>query len=200
MEKSDLLLQVQDTIHEIGNIGIGTAATSLFSLVHKPIETTTSKLEQLDCMYISNQGQMQEQVVGILFPFDKELQGFGLFILEKEFIKETLEILCHESIDFYNINNSNVAMLQEVCSIMISSYLASITTTTNLTARIQLPAVSMDMKGSIMNNGLSFILQRNENAYWLDHEFKMENSKAMNHLLFMLTSDCITNIMNALEG
>lgn len=200
MEQSNILLKVQDTIDEIGNIGIGAAATSLFSLIHKPIETTTLKLVQLNNINISNQERIQDKVVGILFPFDKELQGFGLFVLEEEFVIEILKELCHENIDFDNLNKSSLALLQEVCSIMISSYLASITMTTNLSCRIQLPAVSMDMKGSIMNNGLSFILQRNEDAYWLDHEFKIEESKSMNHLLFMLTDGCITNIMNTLEA
>lgn len=200
MEQPYILLEIQDTINEFGNIGIGAAATSLFSLIHKPVETATLKLEQLNGVNISNQERMQDKVVGILFPFDKELQGFGLFVLEEEFVVEILKKLCNENIDFNNLNKRSLAMLQEVCSIMISSYLASITTTTKLSCRIQLPAVSMDMKGSIMNNGLSLILQRNEASYWLDHEFKIENSKSMNHLLFMLTNSCITNIMNTLEG
>lgn len=199
MKDSEFLLQVQDTIHELGNIGIGAAATALFSLVQKPIETTTSKLEYLDCTQLFHYTQMQKQVVGILFPFDKELQGFGLFVLEEDFIKDILEAICHETIDFHSMNKANMAMLQEVCSIMISSYLASLTLTTELNARIHLPAVSMDMKGAIMNNGLSYILQKSENAYWLDHEFKIENSQSMNHLLFMITSECIINVMNALE-
>lgn len=199
MKESKQFLIIQDTIHELGNIGIGAAATSLFSLIHKPIETTTSKLEHLDCSYMLNQSQVQDQVVGILFPFDKELQGFGLFILEEEFIRDVLNELCNENIDFYHMSQDSMAMLQEVCSIMISSYLASLTMTTKLSARIQLPAISMDMKGAIMNNGLSFVLQKNEKSYWLDHEFKIENSHSMNHLLFMLTNDCIMNVINALE-
>lgn len=199
MKESKQFLFIQDTIHELGNIGIGAAATSLFSLIHKPIETTTSKLEHLDCSYMLNQSQVQDQVVGILFPFDKELQGFGLFILEEEFIRDVLNELCNENIDFYHMTQDSMAMLQEVCSIMISSYLASLTMTTKLSARIQLPAISMDMKGAIMNNGLSFVLQKNEKSYWLDHEFKIENSQSMNHLLFMLTNDCIMNVINALE-
>lgn len=199
MKESKQFLFIQDTIHELGNIGIGAAATSLFSLIHKSIETTTSKLEHLDCSCMLKQSQAQDQVVGILFPFDKELQGFGLFILEEEFIRDVLNELCNENIDFYHMTQDSMAMLQEVCSIMISSYLASLTMTTKLSARIQLPAISMDMKGAIMNNGLSFVLQKNEKSYWLDHEFKIENSHSMNHLLFMLTNDCIMNVINALE-
>ena len=53
------------------------------------------------------------------------------------------------------------------------------------------------MKGSIINNGLSFILQQNKESYCIDHEFKVNSTK--NHLFFLLTFDCINNIMKKLE-
>ncbi|WP_050637092.1 chemotaxis protein CheC [Candidatus Stoquefichus sp. SB1] len=198
MKKLDLTPQVQDIIHELGNIGIGAAATSLFSLVHKPVETTTSQLEHINNLDMFSHIQMQEQVIGILFPFDKELYGFGLFILEDEFILDVFKSFYHENIDFNHMNPENVAILEEVCSLMISAYLGSLTKTTKLMTRIKLPAVSMDMKGSIVNNGLSFILQQDVNSYWLKHEFKLENSARTNHLLFMLSDDCIRQVMKAL--
>ena len=81
---------------------------------------------------------------------------------------------------------------------MTSSYLEAISCATKLNIRIQLPALSMDMKGSIINDGLSYILQMGKTSFWLDHTFGIQNS-VMNHLVFMLPKDCITTIMDALE-
>lgn len=65
--------------------------------------------------------------------------------------------------------------------------------------RVQLPAVSMDMKGSIINDGLSFILRQEKEAFWLDHELKLSASAKPSHLLFIMNIDSIQNLMARLE-
>lgn len=196
MRYEDRLLVVKDTIQELGNIGIGAAATSLSILTHLSVQTDTSELRFLDYSQIFQQVHVEEQVIGILFPFDKDIRGFGLFVLEKQLAAYLLENEMHT--EFHHLDTANISMLQEICSIMMSSYLASIAETTKMKVRIQLPALSIDMKGSIINNGLSFILQQNKESYCIDHEFKVRSTN--NHLFFLLTLDCIKNIMETLEG
>ncbi len=198
MKTDTLTIQVQDTMHELGNIGIGAAATALSSMLRRSIKTSTSTLKPIDHTYLSEETQMQDEVIGILFPFDKNIQGFGLFLLEKEFVEKILNNLAFSHSDFSNLDKESISILQEICSIMTSSYLEAISSETKLNIRIQLPAVSMDMKGSIINDGLSYILQQGQPSYRLDHEFSIENG-CINHLMFMLPQECILTIMDALE-
>ena len=196
MERTDKLLAVKDTMQELGNIGIGAAATSLSLLTNMSVQTYSSELIFLDYYKISKQIQLEEQVVGILFPFDKDIQGFGLFVLDKQITRYLFENGSYP--DYCSLDIENIGMLQEICSIMMSSYLASIAEATKMKVRIQLPAVSIDMKGSIINNGLSFIFQQNRESYCIDHVFSVGSTK--NHLFFLLPFDCIKNIMKRLEA
>ena len=48
-------LQVQDTIQELGNIGIGAAATALSALLQQRVLTNTSRLGVIDDAFLLNQ-------------------------------------------------------------------------------------------------------------------------------------------------
>lgn len=191
--------QVQDLIHELGNIGIGSAGTSLSVLLDTQVKTTTLKAEPIESGMILDAAKMKEQVVGILFPFDKDVQGFALFLLEKEFVDVLLMKLIKKKCDYKDMDNESSSLLQEVTGIMISSYLSGISQATDAHVRIQLPAVTFDMRGSIINDALSFLLLQDKEALWLDHEFQLDSCSAVNHLLFMLSKDSIESIFETLE-
>lgn len=199
MKHEHTLEQVQDLIHELGNIGIGSAGTSLSMLLDTQIKTTTLKAEPIDSELHLDASKMKEQVVGILFPYDKDIQGFALFLLEKDFVDELTSKLLKKHCDFKDMDKECSSMLQEVTGIMISSYLSGISQATNANVRIQLPAITTDMRGSIINDALSFLLLQDKKALWLDHEFQIDACSAVNHLLFMLSKESIENIFKALE-
>ena len=192
-------LQVQDTIQELGNIGIGAAATALSALLQQRVLTNTSRLGVIDDAFLLNQKLLEDQVAGILFPYDKDIQGYGLFILEEEFACAIWNSYLHKTVRFADLNKECMAVLQEICSIMISSYLSALASFADINIRVQRPAVSMDMKGSIINDGLSFNLRQEKEAFWLDHELKLAASAKPSHLLLIMNIDSIQNLMAGLE-
>ncbi|MFR1698989.1 MAG: hypothetical protein ACLSWD_00235 [Clostridium sp.] len=50
-----------------------------------------------------------------------------------------------------------------------------------------------------INDGLSFILRQEKEAFWLDHELKLSASAKPSHLLFIMNIDSIQNLMARLE-
>lgn len=192
-------LQIQDTMKELGNIGIGAAATSLSTLTHMSVKAVTTSLSPIDHEQLFNQTLMEDQVIGILFPYDKDIQGYGLFILEEGFVNHIVREFYDGHVEFHNLEKESIAILQEICSIMISSYLACISSATDINIRIQLPAISKDMKGSIINDGLTFILRQGKEAIWLEHELKLEDFPFVSHLIFMMTIDSIDTVIRKLE-
>lgn len=189
---------MQDVICELGNIGIGSASTSLSYLLHLPIVTSTATLEPIHYEHLAQQ-QMNDEIIGVLFPFDKDVQGFALFLLEQEFVHTILKELFHQTCDFSEMERENRDMLQEISGIMISTYLSAIAEAAHIRMRIQLPAITVDIRGSIINDALSLILSQNQESYWLDHEFHIEGSDVKNHLFFMLSTDGIYKILDTLE-
>lgn len=189
---------MQDVICELGNIGIGSASTALSYIVQQPITTATSQLTPIHQAYVVQQ-QINEDVIGILYPFDKDVQGFALFLLEQEFVQTLLKKLTDHSCCLSDMGQGDRDMLQEVSSIMISTYLSALAEAASIQLRIHLPAITVDMRGSIINDALSLILSLNQDSYWLDHEFHIKGSKVQNHIFFIVSSEGIHKILHALE-
>lgn len=190
--------QVQDIIQELGNIGIGSAATALSELMEQPVQTTCCEMVPIHQEY-SLHHPLNEQVIGVLFPFDKDLSGYALFIMEKETVAYLLDTVMHHTEPFTELNKENSGMLQEITGIMVSSYLRGIAEACGVSIRVQLPAVTMDMRGSIMNEAFSLILSQESNAYWGEHDFTIEGSSSASQLLFMLPKESIDKILDKLE-
>lgn len=190
--------QAQDVIQELGNIGIGSAATALSDLMEQSVETTCSPMVPIHRDYIL-QPQLNDQVIGVLFPFDKDLSGYALFIMEKETVAYLLDTVMHHTEPFTELNKENSGMLQEITGIMVSSYLRGIAEACGVSIRIQLPAVTMDMRGSIMNEAFSLILSQEADAYWGVHDFTIEGSSSTSQLQFMLAKKSIDKILDNLE-
>lgn len=190
--------QVQDVINELGNIGIGSAATALSDLIEQPVITTNSSISPIEQEYAVHK-RINDQVIGALFPFDKDLTGYALFIMEKEVVTHLLRKLLYREEVFEELDRESSGMLQEVTGLMISSYLRGIAEACGVSIRIQLPSVIMDMRGSILNEAFSLMLAQDKDAYWLEHDFTLEGVTSGNHLLFMLPKKSIDVILDKLE-
>ncbi len=192
-------MPVQDAVHELGNIGIGAAGTALSMLINQPVMTSTEQLQMIEDNSWLDLQLAQEQIVGILFPYDQDVQGYGLFLLEEEFACRILQNYLGQAVDFSHLGKEHLAVLQEICSIMASSYLSALAEFAKLSIRIQPLAMTKDMKGSIVNDGFSYILQQEKEAFWLNHTLFMEKDTRSSHLLFMMTIDSIRSLMEKLE-
>ena len=73
---------IQDIVGELGNVGIGSAATSLSSLLNESIDTTTSQVNIIDQQTFRKWKKNYDQSIGILFPIEKDLNGFALFLID----------------------------------------------------------------------------------------------------------------------
>ena len=111
---------IQDIVGELGNVGIGSAATSLSSLLGRQILTTTSQVNIIDEQTFIQWKDAYEQTIGILFPLEKELNGFALFLMDEKNIRE--DIASIHGIDEQSENDEVLEVLMEISSILISSY------------------------------------------------------------------------------
>lgn len=189
---------IQDVLHELGNIGIGSAATSLSALINRPIQTTTSQVHWINDFYHQNSETGYEQCIGIMFPFEHELEGFALFLFNKQ--KDPYDILLDHwraIIEQKYPEEEMDEVLKEICGIMISSYLSSIAEYTNLHLCIKLPAVSIDMEGAILNEAFSFLLQKSQSPMYIEHELCMDGESRI-QMIMMFHKASVNNILHQL--
>lgn len=199
MKDKHTLEQVQDLVQELGNIGLGCASTALSVLLHTQVKASTQQVVPLDQIFYLNTDGMNEQVLAVLFPYDKKMQGFALFLLEQAFVEDVLQALTHQSCDVTKIQKDEYKLLQEVTGIMVSAYLAGIAEAIHLPVRIHLPAITLDMRGSIINDALSFLMAQDKEVLLLHQEFQLASSSVVNHLMFLISQESILTTLHTLE-
>lgn len=185
---------IQDIVGEFGNIGIGSAATSLSSLLNEQVHTTTSQVNIIDQQTFRKWKKNYDQSVGILFPIEKDLSGFALFLMDEEQIHEDVSSIQSSQDD--EEQKEMIPLLKEICNIMISSYLSAIASYTNLHLKIRQPAISKDMKVSIINEALSNMLMVDDDAIYLIHSLKILHTY---DLILMLSRKSILQILARME-
>lgn len=185
---------IQDIVGELGNVGIGSAATSLSSLLNESIDTTTSQVNIIDQQTFRKWKKNYDQSIGILFPIEKDLNGFALFLMDEESIHK--DIAARNVFEDDESQTEILPLLKEICSIMISSYLSAIASYTNLHLKIRQPAISMDMKVSIINEALSNMLMMDDDAIYLIHSVKILHT---HDLILMLSRKSILQVLARLE-
>lgn len=184
---------IQDIIGELGNVGIGSAATSMSSLLGKQISTTTSQATQIDEKTFTRWKDAYDQSIGILFPLEKGLNGFALFLMDEKNIRE--DIASIHWIDEQSENDEVIEGLKEICSILISSYLSAVASYCDLRLKIRQPAISKDMKVSIINEALSNMLMLDDEAIYLMHSIQITYHY---DLILMLSKKSILQVLTYL--
>jgi len=142
-----------DVLKEIGNIGAGNAATSLSQMLSKRIDMNVPEVSILKYNdAIESIGGAENVVVGILVSFSGDIDGVILFLLKKEFVHLILNSLMGtELCNFEEISEMELSALSEIGNIMVSSYVNSIATLSNMTIDITVPSLNIDMAGALLD-------------------------------------------------
>lgn len=143
-----------DILKEIGNIGAGNAATSLSNMLSKRIDMNVPEVSLLNYNnIIESIGGAENIVVGVLVGFEGDIEGVILFLLKKEFAHLILNSLLGTELEnFDEISELEISALSEISNIMVSSYVNSISTLTNMTIEVTVPSLNIDMSGALLDS------------------------------------------------
>lgn len=189
-----------ETLKEFGNIGGGNAAASLSRLMDTQVHMTKSVVEQLHQQDLNNAALYNEEhMISILLPFDGDIEGMVLFLLNKNFARTYLETIMQQDIDFAKLQILELDMLEETASIMASAFIQGIASYLAYTVRIQQPSITMDMKGSILNEVLSIVVQYPQPALCIRRNFWITSCQDANELIFLVKGNYTDKLYASLE-
>mgnify|MGYP002508107766 CR=1 FL=1 len=141
-----------DTLKEIGSIGTGNAATSLSSLIGKPV-----RIQQPEVRIMSYNeaiewiGGPEEITAGVLVGMSNQLSGIMLSVQQLDFVKLVAESMLNEQVESYEqIREMERSALTEVGNIMISTFINALTGLAGIDIDLTVPAFTVDMQGAIM--------------------------------------------------
>lgn len=188
MDHYDNLNDAQkDVLREIGNIGGGSAATALSSILTGRVDMSLPDLRICKIDEITSLlGGPENEIVGILVPMTGDVKGMLLFLLEKQFTHMLINVLLDRKIDsFENINEMDLSALKEIGNILAGSYINAISTLTGLEIRLTPPDIAVDMAGAILNYPAELFGAMGDKVLYIEENFSSGDESIKSHLLIM---------------
>lgn len=176
-----------DVLKEIGNIGAGNAATSLSQMLSKRIDMNVPEVSLLDYNNVINSiGGAENVVVGILVSFNGDIDGVILFLLKKEFVHLILNSLIGTELhSFEEISELEMSALSEIGNIMVSSYVNSISSLTNMVIDITVPSLNIDMSGALLDSVTAEFSEAADKVIFIREKYFCQDETIYSHMLLL---------------
>lgn len=142
-----------DCLREIGNIGSGNAASSLSAMLNKSVRMRVPNIHVLDYQAAINSVGGPEQILtGILVTFKGDIKGMIMFLLDNAFAKIVVNtFMGKDNIDVLKMDEADTSAVKEMGNIMAGSYLNALAALAGFTVAMDVPSMTVDMMGAIMN-------------------------------------------------
>lgn len=201
MDNLNLTSEKLDVLTEIGNIGAGNATTSLSVLLHNSLRMEMPIVKLMSFDEVPEMvGGAETIVSAVLTHFNGDVSGMILFVLELNEAKNLAGSMLHKTYDegFAQFDHMDKSALKEVGNILMSSYLASISTLTNLEVHTEPPAICVDMAGSVLDLPLIELGQIGDNALIIDSKFLDKDEPIDGFLMFVADEESYDKIFKSL--
>lgn len=197
---SDLNDMQLDVLREIGNIGSGNAATSLSTMLDRPVDIGVPRINILDYnQVVTALGGPEEMIVGLLLTLTGDVNGMMMFLLQKEFAHMTINALLGETLDdFAQIDDIGYSAIKEVANIMAASYVNAISTMSGLSINISVPDMSVDMAGAILSVPAIHYANISDKIIFIEDNFVSSEENANSHVLMIPDVESLQKIMVSL--
>jgi len=143
-----------DILSEIGNIGAGNATTALAQMIGSKVDMKVPKVELLEFSQVGEAMGGEEQLMaGIYQIVEGDISGSIMFLLEEKSAITLISKLMGspEVENAGEFGEMEMSALKEIGNIITGSYPSSLSTLTNLKIIASIPAISIDMCGSILS-------------------------------------------------
>lgn len=186
-----------DVLKEIGNIGAGNAATSLSQMLSKRIEMNVPEVQILNFNEaIESIGGAENVVVGILISFDGDIDGVILFLLRKEFVHLIINSLIGTDLkNFEDITELEMSALAEIGNIMISSYVNSIASLTNMKIDITVPGINIDMAGALLDAVTAEFAEAADRVIFIKEKYYCQEETVYSNMLLLPSSTSLSKLL-----
>ena len=178
-----------DILREIGNIGAGNAATSLSNMLSKRIDMNVPEVSLLNYNdIIESIGGAENIVVGVLVGFEGDIDGVIMFLLKKEFVHLILNTLVGTELSsFEEVSELEMSALSEISNIMVSSYVNSISTLTEMRIEVIVPSINIDMSGALLDVVTAEFADVADKVVFIKEKYYCMNETIYSYMLMLPT-------------
>ena len=182
-----------DCLREIGNIGSGSAASSLSEMLGKTIEMKVPNVCVLEYQQIIDaMGGPEKVITGILVRLEGDIKGMMMFLLEDSFAQVVLSTFMNaENVQVTKLGDMELSVITEMGNIMAGSYLRALSTLTGLT-------MTVDMLGAIMSVPITEFAQVGDKVLFIDDGFKIDGVAIKSNIILIPEMESLETLMKKL--
>jgi chemotaxis protein CheC len=189
-----------DVLRELGNIGAGNAATSLSSMLNRPVSITVPTVRILNIKGVTTElGGPENLIIGLLLTLEGDVTGMIMFLMQQDFAKMILQGLLGTDIDdVTNLDAMGHSALLEISNIMAASYVNAISQMTNLRINVSVPDISVDMAGAILSVPAIYFANISDEIIFIEDRFESNNESGISHVLLIPEVESLEKILSNL--
>jgi chemotaxis protein CheC len=189
-----------DALREIGNVGMGHAATALSQLTGKTIHLEVPRVRLTDTDDIAGiLSDAELPVVGIHLRMLGAAQGYILMIFPQENALRFLETLLPRKIATdKSITDLEFSALKEVGNILASAYLNALGKLLRMTLIPSVPILAIDSAEKVIGDALAEFGEVGAMALMLDTEFYSRDERIGSQFFLLPAPSSLNAILNAL--
>ncbi len=187
-----------DALRELANIGSGTAATALSSMIARSVDISVPTALALPLAdMVDALGEPDAVVTSVVLPVVGDLEAIAVLLFAPEDAAALCELLGVEA-----DSEVGLSALAEIGNILGTAYIGALGTMTALELEPRPPMTTTDMLGAIVSSVLAAGAQENDTALLLDSQLTVDGAECS--LTFMLapSGDGVAEILTrlGLEG
>jgi len=190
----------QDALQEIGNIGIGNAATALSKMIDRKVnidipESRIVPLEQV-CPMIG----CQEMVHGVYVRILGDLKGDTLLLFPEASASRLVErMMSLPSGSLKELGEEGISAFLEFANIVVGAYLNSIADFLSLKLLPDVPLAANDVAQAVLDSVLSSIGQNADDLLFIKTRFNIEGVDVEGLMLMLFDQASMNQVLRMLE-
>lgn len=186
-----------DALREVGNIGLGNAATAMAQILGEEIQISVPRVNFISLEDIFSKVDEETIVYAVVARVLGEAPGNILFMFDTETMMKIAEHLVGKQ-SGEELNELGYSALGEIGNIIFATYMSAIGQVTNLKLFPSVPAVTKDMLTAVLST--TFIESGQYNDYVLDIEtgFSQEDEDLRGDFYFIPAPGSLEKILESL--
>jgi len=192
---------VVDILQEVGNIGIGNAATALAEFLNTKVNVTVPRASLVPVEEVFDHiGGAEEIVAAVLLRVEGDLSGTVLFVFSEGSVLKLISQLLGQPIgSLEEIGGMGESVLMEVGNILTGSFLNAISMMSNLTIIPAVPLFTFDMLGSIISSSLLGTGMMEDQVLLIETKLAQEGDEVTGNLLFFFDVGTLNSLLSSLQ-
>ncbi len=198
---NDLDFSKIDVLRELGNIGMGNAASSLAQMLSNKVEMAVPKADLVEKETAADYlHKLQTTSLGIVLTLQGDLKGSIIHIFRKSFAERVINFFFPAAIDsIADIDEMCMSVISEVGNITSASYVNAIAAMTGLFIDISTPLQCPDLAEAVLNpsatnGGTDF----SDKVLLIDNSFFIDREEIKSNLIFLPEVDSLNLIFERL--